>query len=267
MVCPREYRKASRKGRYAFTLVELLVVVAIISLLVSLLMPSLSKAREQTYKVRCLVHLGNLMKAHATYASFSNLYLPGPDGVVIWPGIRRPNGIEACIPTSTGLLATTGVMTLPEMWLCPKAKYPNPGPWYMQQNAGENAGGWTEELVKKYNYTYHFTYNSRTFLDPKCDARADCYDYVENRMRRIDTFPYPARTILLAEENTGMMPWSAEHYQVLNDPWFHGPDWTEPRHLGTSQVGYLDGHAGSIPAYVTLFHDEEYWPVPPSVPE
>ncbi|MCK4627214.1 MAG: type II secretion system protein [Phycisphaerae bacterium] len=261
MVCPREYRKASRKGRYAFTLVELLVVIAIIALLVSILMPSLGRAKEQAYKVRCLVHLGNLMKAHATYASFSNRYLPGPDGVAE-DHPPHPLGIEACIPTSTGLLATTGAMTLPEMWLCPKAKDPNPGLWYREHGVPYGSN-WTLEQVEEYHYTYHFSYNSRTFLDPRCDAIAGCYDFVENYMRRIDTFPYPARTILLAEENTGMMSWSPSRFQILNDPWFHGPDWTEPRHLGTSQAGYLDGHAGSIPAYITLFHDEEYWPVPP----
>ncbi|MCK4627213.1 MAG: type II secretion system protein [Phycisphaerae bacterium] len=264
MVCPREYRKASRKGRCAFTLVELLVVVAIIALLVSILMPSLSKAKDQAYKVRCLVHLGNLMKAYQIYGAMYNDYLPGPDGTAILTGYHPTVGMAACNPTSTGLLATTGVMTVPEMWMCPKAKDPNPGPWYLAHPPG--GPRWTPEDLKKYRYTFHFTYNSRMALDPASDGKGEqgdySYSFMPDMMRRTDTFPDPSNSILLAEENTGMMEYSEEHYQILNDPWFHGPDWTEPRHLGTSQAGYLDGHAGSIPSHICLFKNPEYWPVP-----
>jgi prepilin-type N-terminal cleavage/methylation domain-containing protein len=48
------------KRRAAFTLIELLVVIAIISLLTSILLPSLSAAKEQARSSRCLSNLHNL---------------------------------------------------------------------------------------------------------------------------------------------------------------------------------------------------------------
>ncbi len=58
-----------RLRRTAFTLIELLVVVAIISLLLSILLPSLSSAREQGKKVKCLANLNNLAKSMYQYAN------------------------------------------------------------------------------------------------------------------------------------------------------------------------------------------------------
>jgi prepilin-type N-terminal cleavage/methylation domain-containing protein len=46
-----------------FTLIEVLVVVAIIALLISILMPSLALARERARIVKCTAHLSNMPKA------------------------------------------------------------------------------------------------------------------------------------------------------------------------------------------------------------
>ena len=63
------------KKKKCFTLVELLVVVAIIALLVSILLPSLQKARELAKRTACLTNLAGLGKSLQLYlTSYDDKY-------------------------------------------------------------------------------------------------------------------------------------------------------------------------------------------------
>jgi prepilin-type N-terminal cleavage/methylation domain-containing protein len=55
------------KRKHGFTLVELLVVVAIIALLISILLPSLSRAREETKRTACKANIAGIGKACYIY--------------------------------------------------------------------------------------------------------------------------------------------------------------------------------------------------------
>jgi|GEM_PF-919835 len=70
----RWYGTSSARG--AFTLIEMLVVISIISLLISILMPSLSRARAQAKGVHCLAKLKDIGNAIGTYENVSSGSLP-----------------------------------------------------------------------------------------------------------------------------------------------------------------------------------------------
>lgn len=62
------------KGNFIFTLIELLVVIAIIAILSSILLPSLSKARETAKGIKCVSNLRNIHQASLGYSSDNNDY-------------------------------------------------------------------------------------------------------------------------------------------------------------------------------------------------
>ncbi|MBI4580725.1 MAG: type II secretion system protein [Planctomycetes bacterium] len=67
----------SRSHRGGFTLIEVLVVVAIIALLTSILLPSLAKAREATRAAVCAANLSQLLKAESIYQTQNQSWIPG----------------------------------------------------------------------------------------------------------------------------------------------------------------------------------------------
>ena len=69
-----EIRRCPR--RCAFTLVELLVVIGIIAVLISILLPALSRARMQAVSVQCMSNLKQLGNACMMYANENKGQLP-----------------------------------------------------------------------------------------------------------------------------------------------------------------------------------------------
>ncbi len=108
-----------------FTLVELLVVVAIIGILAGLTLPVLSKARQKGVATSCINNLLQLGKANAMYSNEYEYYMPcqasdvqmATDGK-LWLGHRRKVGSDTIVDLKDGFITNylydnTQVLTCP----------------------------------------------------------------------------------------------------------------------------------------------------------
>ena len=88
--------KQTAGGRVAFTLVELLVVIAIIAMLVTLLLPAVQAAREAARRASCLSNLRQVCLATLNYETAHGELPPG----AIWrdeDGLHEQAGVLARI--------------------------------------------------------------------------------------------------------------------------------------------------------------------------
>jgi prepilin-type N-terminal cleavage/methylation domain-containing protein len=119
---------SQRRLARAFTLVELLVVIGIIAVLISLLLPTLGRAREAAKRAQCL---SNLRQTHLALVLYANAY---KDGVPLgcWggpPGYHQQNymvwRLGQNVPIMFGLLWTTNLLKAPQAFYCPSEFYPD----------------------------------------------------------------------------------------------------------------------------------------------
>jgi type II secretion system protein G len=101
------------RGEEGFTLVEMMIVVAIIAILVAILMPNFMRARAQAQTASCMMNLKEIATAMELYQSDNNRY-PGASKAPLnasdtnlLPYIKQPPLDPAAPSTSSYVYSTT----------------------------------------------------------------------------------------------------------------------------------------------------------------
>lgn len=214
--------------RKAFTLVELLVVIAIVALLMAMLLPALERAREQAKRVVCLNNHRQLMLAW-------NMYADENDGKIV-----------------CGYIEENGTFWPPSGPWGPGGMHENERPWVLRD--WPRGAFSDDEMIQaiKAGALYYYTKNPKLYKCPHAlvgewrtyaivDAmNADNLDApFEMMLKHRTDIRKPAQRSVFTDDSaaTPAGAWSV-HYS--KSQW-----WDEPpnRHGDGGTWGFADGHS------------------------
>lgn len=268
----------SRSESNAFTLIELLVVIGIISLLISILLPSLSSAKQSAKKTVCLSNLRQIGTQSALYLNNYHVFAPvrlkqapGPGGVfqdyetrlVGYDFNRRKPRWQWFLSENLGPVID------PDKY--PDADTFNATMIIENQYFEDPAMSGFENDVRNGAYGYNGTYlgNSRS-RDLDGDGTADSWIHFPVSDSAIKD---SALTILVGDSRGGASPHGNHSYWLdppkkavyggdpATDEQPFGPDASDPigkpleilghspveaRHMGKGNIVFVDGHAESL---------------------
>ncbi|QOV91457.1 DUF1559 family PulG-like putative transporter [Humisphaera borealis] len=180
-------KEGRASARHGFTLVELLVVIGIIALLISILLPSLAKAREQGNKLKCMNNLRQLGMAFTMYANENKDYYPA---AAVWATSTREEdwiwfeeithpGRPVLDLKQSRIVPHLGGNFTPELFRCPS----------------DDVSAHTLQNAVSGVYRYSYVMNS------KFDSVAKWYANKKNETIKRSQIRNPSDKVLLVEED------------------------------------------------------------------
>ncbi len=189
-----------------FTLVELLVVIAIIALLLSILMPSLSRARSLTKRLVCAHNLKQIDLAMHLYLDGNDDTYPCADDPVAYDAEGKP----------IWLWMGRGWRRFVEPYLCGNIDANNPSVLFCPQDRTE------PEKYESTSYAYSMAfYHSPDQIDAMNSPSSTCSEnnpFVPSVPQRSLNVAKPTGKILMGE-------WNSNHLRVVERGWYGYDGW------------------------------------------
>ena len=268
--------------RFAFTLIELLVVIAIISLLVSILLPSLQKAKELARMAVCSSNMKNQTTGCMMYANdYDGSLPPGRNGSTnndfypfscryTWMRYISPYvGVDYYVGGSTDAHLEKTIFWCPSddsLWGMDSGGYPNYGPDY---------SGKTQFFCSKSSYGANYAVMDELSQDGDLDG-GGLGGYLITGPRNLGEISRSAETIMLGEgmrDQPNMIGygyfgsvfcWAGSRNPGTGTGWYEyvsyevQPENRAGYHLGVSNWSFCDGHVENM-ACRELTEDTNLW--------
>jgi len=237
----------------AFTLIEILVVVAIIALLISILLPSLAAARRTSRTVACRANVHQMGLALTMYTNQYGYY----------PGHHLPPGSETAkefIVWPTRLMramkASGGTSGQHKVFWCPDSKYKTHWDGRQRIYASATASGYRETDCVNFDYGYNDWGVSETHSVPGAPNLGlgghivvkppeKTWEGKDGEVR-VDKVKRPAEMICIADNDADdYLTGTPGQWDTAIDPVDDPPnrEWPGARHDKGCNVLWADGHA------------------------